>query len=90
MDVFTQLFIKALEGQKIEVCLPDTGFNLSEKIESVSLATLRRIREIVMDDTLNDAECFKKLRKLSAHTKNWDSTAESGMISAERFPPYRI
>ena len=64
MELFTQLFIKALEGQKVEVRFPDAELDLSEKIESVSLATLRRIREIVMDDTLNDAECFKKIEEI--------------------------
>lgn len=64
MELFTQLFTKALEGQKIEVRFPDMEFDLSEKIESVSLATLHRIREIIMDDTLNDAECFRKIEEI--------------------------
>lgn len=64
MELFTHLLIKALEGQKVEVRFPDAEANLSEKIESVSLVTLRRIREIVMDDTLNDAECFKKIEEI--------------------------
>ena len=64
MELFTQLFIKALEGRKVEVRFPDAELDLAEKIESVSLATLRRIREIVMDDTLNDAECFKKIEEI--------------------------
>ena len=64
MELFTQLFIKALEGRKVEVRFPDAELDLAEKIESVSLATLRRIREIVMDDTLDDAECFKKIEEI--------------------------
>ena len=85
MELFTQLFIKALEGQKVEVHFPDAELDLGEKIESVSLATLRRIREIVMDDTLDDAECFKKLKRSSALTNNWVFTAASGTTSADRF-----
>ena len=64
MKVFTQLFIKALERQKVEVRFPDVEPDLSEKIESVSLATLRRIREIVMDDMLDDPECFTKIEEI--------------------------
>lgn len=64
MDLFTQLFTKALEGQKIEVTFTGGSFDLRESIESVSIAALRRIREILTDATLDDAECFQKIEAI--------------------------
>lgn len=61
MELFTQLFIKALEGQKVEVTFSGGNFDLKESIESASVAALGRIREILKDTALEDAECFKKI-----------------------------
>lgn len=64
MDLFTQLFIKALEGQKVEVAFTNESFDLKESIESASVAALGRIREILKDTTLEDPECFKKIEAI--------------------------
>ena len=64
MELFTQLFIKALEGQKVEVTFSGGNFDLKESIESASVAALGRIREILKDVTLEDAECFKKIEAI--------------------------
>lgn len=61
MELFTQLFIKALEGRKVEVTFTGGDFDLKESIESASVAALGRIREILKDATLEDTECFKKI-----------------------------
>lgn len=64
MDLLTQLFIKALEGQKVEVAFTNESFDLKESIESASVAALGRIREILKDTTLEDPECFKKIEAI--------------------------
>lgn len=64
MELFTQLFIKALEGQKVEVAFTGGNFDLKESIESASVAALGRIREILNDATLEDPECFKKIEAI--------------------------
>ena len=61
MDLMTKLFAKALESQKITVSFADKDFDLRESMESVSIAALRRIREILTDATLDDAECFQRI-----------------------------
>lgn len=64
MELFTQLFIKALEGQKVEITFAGGNFDLKESIESAGVAALGRIREILMDTALEDAECFKKIEAI--------------------------
>lgn len=64
MDLMTKLFAKALESQKITVSFADKDFDPRESMESVSIAALRRIREILTDATLDDAECFQKIEAI--------------------------
>ena len=64
MDLLIPLIAKALENQKITLAFADDTFDLQKSLESSSLAALGKIRDILMDDTLDDPECFQKIEAI--------------------------
>jgi len=61
MDLYREILIKALENETIEVTFPDMKAAPAEIVEMRSYAALQKIKEIIHDETLDDADCFQKI-----------------------------
>lgn len=64
MELFTELLVKALEGERMEVTFPNMKLDPAELVELKSYAALCRIKSIIEDDTLDDPACFKKIEEI--------------------------
>ena len=64
MTLFTELLIKALENERIEVTFPDLKLDPAELVELRCFAALHKIKSIIEDETLDDPECFQKIEEI--------------------------
>lgn len=64
MDLFKEILIKALEYEKIEVTFPDMKVTPEELAEMKCYAALRKIKQIIDDESLDDADCCQKIEAI--------------------------
>ncbi len=67
MELYKDILIKLLAGSHIEVSFKDVSFDMTEVVEAVSYQALKRIKDIVEDDSLTDKECFMQIEEI-VHT----------------------
>ena len=53
-----------LAGQTMEIRFPDIGFDINSLVEMECYRTLRKIKAIIEDDSLEDKECFLKIEEI--------------------------
>ena len=64
MELYKEILIHALSEQRMEVTFPDLQLDAKELVDSVCYRALRKIKEVVSDDTLDDAECFERIEMI--------------------------
>lgn len=63
MDLYREIFIHVLCGQKMKIDFPNLEGNIQALLESTCYQTLEKTKEVMHDDSLNDPECFAKIEK---------------------------
>lgn len=64
MELYEEIIIHALEKRQISLAaLAQTAY-MEKIVEGVCYRTLRRIKEIVEDDSLTDEACFWKIEEI--------------------------
>lgn len=64
MDLYVEILAKYLSSEKAHIIFPDLQLNAKEIVELQCMRTLKKIRELVLDDTLDDAECFERIEQI--------------------------
>lgn len=64
MELYKELLLRALENGKISIQFTGAQVNLNEIIESKCYQILNKIKQIILDDTLDDKECFEQIEKI--------------------------
>ena len=64
MELGMGILAHFLAQQKAEITFPDLQLNAKEIVELQCYQTLRKIQEIVRDDTLEDKECFYRIERI--------------------------
>ena len=57
MELYQEILLNAL-------CAMAPEFNAAQIVESVCYQTLRKIRAVLDDDTLDDAACFQRIEAI--------------------------
>ena len=63
MELFSEILVKALENDKIEVAFPGLKLPPEEIVEMRCYPALKKIKRIIEDQTLEDPECFYKIEE---------------------------
>lgn len=64
MDLYKEILIHTLSEQRVEVRFPDLTLDAKQLVDSVCYRALRKIKEVVEDDTLEDKECFERIEMI--------------------------
>lgn len=64
MDLYKEIFIRALAHETMEVTFPNLRLDGAELVHSVCYQTLERIKGIVQDESLSDSECFAQIEEI--------------------------
>lgn len=64
MELYNEILIKILQKQKMVVSFPDIKIELEEMIEAQSYKALKKIKAIILDDSLEDRECFMRIEEI--------------------------
>lgn len=64
MELSFEILAHFLSQKNAQIIFPQLQLNATEIIELQCYQTLRRIQEIVRDDTLEDAECFERIESI--------------------------
>ncbi len=64
MELYKEILINALEKQRAEVYFPDLKISANEIVELTCYKALKQIKEVLQDDSLDDAECFEKIEEI--------------------------
>ena len=63
MELYEELLITLLQKGHVQIVLPD-DFDVKELVEGECYKTLREVKEIICDATLDDGECFAKIEEI--------------------------
>lgn len=64
MDLYKEILVKVLEEHTAQVEFPSLKIDAEKIVEQVCYQALLRIKEIIADDSLDDAECFCKIEEI--------------------------
>lgn len=64
MDLYKEIIVKVLEKEKAEVIFPNLQINAEEMVKLRCYDALKRIKDIIQDDSLEDEECFMKIKEI--------------------------
>lgn len=64
MKLYQEMMTKILSNEVMEVSFPNFNVNPSEVLEMQCYKALSKIKLILEDETLNDAECFDKIEEI--------------------------
>ena len=64
MDLYKEILVHALTKGKVEITFPDLHMDTEQIVEGVCYRALMRIKEILSDGYLDDAECFEKIEEI--------------------------
>ena len=62
MDLYKEILIHALKQGEVKVTFPEMA--VSEITEGICYRALKRIKEIIYDDNLDDEDCFMKIEEV--------------------------
>jgi len=62
MDLYEEILAHALTHADITVTFP--AINISQIVEGICYKTLKRIKAIIEDDSLEDNECFMRIEEI--------------------------
>ena len=64
MELNVEILAHFLTQENAQIIFPELKLNAAEIVEMQCYQTLRKIREIVRDETLEDAECFERIERI--------------------------
>ena len=64
MDLYKEILIRLLEKEEDQITFPNLHIDAKEMIEIQSYQALQKIKAILEDDCLEDAECFRKIEEI--------------------------
>ena len=64
MDLYKEILIHVLLKQDIKIDFPNLNINIQEIFELTCYQALQKIKEIIHNDSLEDAECFTKIEEI--------------------------
>ena len=64
MKLSVEILAHLLSQENAQIVFPELKINAGEIVEMQCYQALRRIREIVRDDTLEDKECFERIERI--------------------------
>lgn len=64
MDLYKEIMIRVLEKHTAYVEFPTLKINAEKMVEQECYQALLKIKEIIQDENLNDAECYFKIEEI--------------------------
>lgn len=64
MELYQEMLVNLLKKGNISVTVEGLPGNVPAVLESEAYHALHRIKEILEDDSLTDAECFEKIERI--------------------------
>lgn len=64
MNLYQQILADILSREEIRIEFPNLTNSATSLVEMRSYQTLKRIKEIIEDDDLEDPECFMKIEEI--------------------------
>ena len=64
MELFEQILWRYLAGQAIVISFPDLCIEPEKIIELRCYQAIKKIKDIIENDSLEDAECFMKIEEI--------------------------
>jgi len=64
MQLYEEILIKALEEGAFSELVPEGSPLIAEIVEGTCYRALQRIKSIIEDEELSDAECFLKIEEI--------------------------
>lgn len=64
MEMYKEILINILRQENIEVSFPNLKIEPEKILSLVCYRALERIKEIIQNDDLDDAECFGKIEEV--------------------------
>ena len=64
MELYEEILANTLADVIVQHLKNDEGPALKQHIEGICYKTLEKIKAIIQDDSLNDAQCFMKIEEI--------------------------
>ena len=64
MDLYKEILMHILSQETVEIRFPDIRLDIEKIVSMECYQALRRIRDIIHDETLVDEECFSKIEEI--------------------------
>lgn len=64
MELYAEILAHFLAQENAQIIFPQLQLNAKDIVEMQCYQTLRKIQEIVRDDTLEDKECFDRIEEI--------------------------
>ena len=64
MELYKEILIQVLKNQELSVTFPNLKIDGAEIVEKECYKALRRLKDIIHDDSLSDGECFQKIEEI--------------------------
>ncbi len=71
MDLNIEILAHYLAQENAHIIFPNLQLNAKEIVELQCYQTLKKIQEIVHDDTLDDIECFERIERIVYPGGDW-------------------
>jgi len=72
MELYEKMLAKLLGNEEVHITFPNLKINPTEIIANEAYQALKRIKEIIDDESLSDEECFLKIEKIIILFEHWD------------------
>ena len=69
MELYKEILTHVLSHEQVQVSFPNLKIDAQKIVETAAYMALRNIKEIIHDESLEDDECFKKLKPLLSSLK---------------------
>ncbi|MBQ3023307.1 MAG: hypothetical protein IJD91_08315 [Clostridia bacterium] len=70
MDLCKEILVSALAKEEIQISFPHFDTDVEKLFEKECFKIIRRIKDILNDDSLEDKECFERIERLVIEFEN--------------------
>ena len=64
MVLYIEILSKVLAGQEMQVTFPNLTMSVEDMLQMKCYQALKRIKQIIQDETLTDGECFCQIEEI--------------------------
>lgn len=64
MELYKEILIEALSRSQLEISISNLEIDVKQIVESRCYNALQKIKAIIEDDSLEDADCFNKIEEI--------------------------